>query len=165
MIPPAHIKVFANARSRSAGGFSLLEMAIVLAILGIVTAIAAPRYNESLARYRADAAARRVIADLDHARRHARSSSAAVVVMFDAVQDTVTLSGVSDPDNPSNGWVTRLSVDPYYADLVQAKFGESAKLEYDGYGDVVAGGKIYLVVGAEVRGIVVDPATGKAVVQ
>ena len=74
-------------------GISLLETTIVLAIIATLAAVAAPRYGNSLARYRVDAAAQRVAVDLAAARRHARMSSAPCGVTFDHLQNRYTVSG------------------------------------------------------------------------
>lgn len=47
------------------GGFTLLEMAIVLVILGVVSAIAVPRYAVTLRHQRVNQAANVVAADLE----------------------------------------------------------------------------------------------------
>ena len=51
----------ASAHSATRPGFSLLEVATVMLILGILAAIAVPRISTSIARQRVDAAARRIV--------------------------------------------------------------------------------------------------------
>lgn len=54
--------------------FSLLELIVVLTIISIVAGMGMVRYVGSLASYRADLAARRIAADIEHARREARAT-------------------------------------------------------------------------------------------
>ena len=65
-------------------GFSLAELVCVVVIIGILAAIAAPRFSNSLALQRVEAAARRVVVDLALVRRQAKSSNASQTVRFDA---------------------------------------------------------------------------------
>ena len=61
-------------------GFTLLELVLVVAILGVVAAIAAPRYGNAIQNYRANAAAQRLRADLEYARARAKSTSSSRTV-------------------------------------------------------------------------------------
>ncbi len=144
-------------------GFSLIELVLVLTIIAILAAIAVPRYAGALARYRAGAAAQRVVADLDYARERARSTSTSVTVMFKASQNCIRLVGVPSLDDPNTDWETDLSAKPYLADLVAETF-PSSKVTFDGYGTPDAGGTIQLVIGSEARTVTLNPDSGKAVV-
>lgn len=146
-------------------GFSLIELVLVLTIISILAAIAVPRYANSLARYRADAAARRIVADLDYARQFARSSSASVTVQFKTITNRVQLTGVPSLNDPGVDWQVELEHAPYRADLVSADFGGDAVVVFNGYGDPDSGGTAVVSVGSVVKTVVLDPDTGKAVVQ
>src|SRR6185369_10725096 len=77
-------------RPRAAAAFSLFELLFVIAIIAIIAAMAMPKYGRSVARYRAQCAARRVAADLMFARSAAKSASAERVVTFNAVAGSYT---------------------------------------------------------------------------
>jgi len=144
--------------------FSLIELILVLTIISVLAAIAVPRYANALARYRVDAAASRVVADLDYARQRARASSASVTVSFKTGQECVILEGVQHIDDPGKQWGVALAGKPYYADLVSVDF-TGHKLIFDGYGYPDSGGTAVLRVGTETRTVVLDADTGKAAVQ
>ena len=63
-------------------GFSLLELMIVLAIMGILSAIAAPNFMHYMAERRLSGAARMVMSDLMAARQKAVSQNINVTVTF-----------------------------------------------------------------------------------
>ncbi|MGB0768765.1 MAG: prepilin-type N-terminal cleavage/methylation domain-containing protein, partial [Phycisphaeraceae bacterium] len=64
-------------------GFSLVELVMVVVIVGVVGAMALPRFAEATARQQLDAAAERVTDDLNKARHRARASSSTLTLTFD----------------------------------------------------------------------------------
>ena len=154
-----------EALRRLAGGFSLLELILVLAIVAILAAMAAPRYASSAARYRADLAARRVVADLSLAQTGARTASASRTVIFSPASDEYELPGQPDLAKSTQDYLVELSGPPYEADLVKVNLGGDLEVVFDGWGVPDTGGSIVIAVGGEERTVVVDPETGKASVQ
>jgi len=73
-------------------GFSLLELLIVLAIMAIVSAIAAPNFMNYLAQRRLNGAARQVMSDLMSARQRAVTQNINITVAFTSVR-TYTITG------------------------------------------------------------------------
>jgi prepilin-type N-terminal cleavage/methylation domain-containing protein len=146
-------------------GFSLIELALVLAIVSVLAGIAAPRYARSLARYRADMAARRIAADLALAQSRARSTSSAQSIVFDVTNNQYTIPGMADPDNRSRGYVVNLSAEPYLATLGTVSFGGSGTLTLNGFGDPGSSGAIVLTSGDVTKRITVSGETGAATIQ
>jgi len=77
-------------------GFSLIELMIVLAIMGIVSAIAAPNFMNYMAEKRLNGAARMVMSDLMAARQKAVTQNNKFRVIFDANRHGYT---ILDDDN------------------------------------------------------------------
>ena len=88
---------FFNPR-RIAFGFSLMELVLVMSIISILSAIAAPRYIGSIQNYRVKAAAKRIQVDLEYARTRAKSISMSKTVAFDVANDNYTISSESALD-------------------------------------------------------------------
>ena len=151
-----------SQRSRTGCGFTLVDAVMVLAIMAILTTIAAPRFSNSIALQSVDAAARRVQVDLSLARRHAKISTTSQTVSFDTATNSYRLVGMTDPDHSSAEYKISLSEEPYRATIVSANFGGDAEIIFDGWGAPDSGGSVVVQVGSHQKTIDVDPDTGQA---
>ena len=153
-----------DARSKRVG-FSLLELVLVLVIVGTLAGMAAPRYANSISRYRADLAAQRVAADLSLARRHALTTGAAETMTFTPASEQYQIARLQSMDHSADDYAVSLSASPYRADLVSASFGGDATVVFDAYGVPDDGGQIVVQAGHFQKTIVLDPDSGRATVQ
>jgi prepilin-type N-terminal cleavage/methylation domain-containing protein len=144
----------AGRSGQEGGGFTLAELVVVLAIVGVLALVAAPRYAASITRYRADVSARRVKADVEQARTRARSTSQAVDMAFDASTESYTINGATGLDRSST-YVVELDEPPYDAEIVLADFGGATTLSIDGYGVCAATGRVVIRSGSEYRTVFV----------
>jgi len=147
-----------------AHGLTLIDLVMVLLIVGITVAIAAPRYTQGMTRYRADAAARRLVADLEWARTEAIARSGSIEVVFDFTGHTYSLKTVESINRNSVDNQVSLQKEPYQATLVSA-FGDSVAgtaLIFDGYGTADRNGQIVIQVGDEQRIVTVNGQTGRS---
>jgi prepilin-type N-terminal cleavage/methylation domain-containing protein len=146
-------------------GFSLVELVLVLAIMAIVSALAVPRYYSSVARYRADAAARRIASDLELAQSRAYSRNATQSALFSIGSSSYQIDGMADPYHPSQPYTVRLGESPYFARLKSVNFAGSNTLSFDGYGQPASAGTIVLAVGMEQRTITIELSSGRSRIQ
>lgn len=72
---------------RAIAGFTLLEVLIVVVIIGILFAIAAPAWDALLSRQRITSARDQVLQNINRAQAEARTSRTPKVVAFDATAD------------------------------------------------------------------------------
>jgi Tfp pilus assembly protein FimT len=150
---------------KRATAFSLIETAMVVVIVGIVAAIAMPRYTNSLYSYRATMAANKIAADLTMARNDAFVSGSHRTVTFDQTNNQVTLTGVPDPNKKANAnTVVNFAGAPYYAKLGSSTFTGNS-FSFDGYGMAGGGGQVTVSAGSYTKTIVVDAGSGKVSVQ
>ena len=134
--PPSQAVITNGARTgrRPRRAFTLFELLIVVSLMTIIAAMAVPRYASSVGRYRADAAARRIAADLGLARAKARANSSPRSVTFNAAAGTYTISGVRHLDRSTEPYTVNLTDAPYYVLLAFADFGGLPQAQFDMYG-------------------------------
>ncbi len=162
--------------------YTMVEVVIVMLVMSILAAVAAPRYSSSTASFRVEAAARRIVADLNYVRLRAKMKGNASdgQISFFPNLETYRLTVTPDLDHPSNEYWVDLAKTAYPVDLVSVMFtntlgGTSTEsLQYNLYGfpntgtapiAALASGQIVVASGGQQRTVVIDPVTGKASVQ
>ena len=158
--------LYANSRGANARrGFTLLELVLVLAIVGVMAAIAAPRFAASSAVHRAESAAWRIKMDLALARRLAKSSSGNQSVGFAVATGQYTLSGVLNGNDASGIYTVRLTERPYEAQIVSADFDSSSTATFNGFGQPLSGGSVVVKAGYVTKTVVLDADSGEATIE
>ncbi len=150
------------ARSRRRCAFTIIEVVIVVLIIGILTAVAAPTFVDSLLFHRVETAARRVKADLELARTQARLTSASQSITF--ANSTYTLSNTKSLDNPNAVYSVNLKKQPYSLDSATPNFSNSASVSFDGYGTPSSGGTVVLVAKSHSCTVTLNGTTGNVTI-
>ena len=157
---------FAPGGSGAAGaGFSLFELLIGLSVISIIAAVAVPRYANSVGRYRADAAARRIAADLALAQAKARAASSGQSVTFNTIAGTYTVSGARNLDHPTLPYTVDLGRDPYRVTIGYADFGGAPQAQFDMFGTPAFGGQVTVYAGSFSRTVLLVKEDGSVGVQ
>jgi|694.fasta_scaffold00669_18 Tfp pilus assembly protein FimT len=155
----------------------MIEVVIVVLILGILAAVAVPRFSRSIAVYQLDCAAVRICTDLNYAQSLARLRGTTQSVVFDIASNSYTLPDVANLNQgagqgagksaaksageSSNQGAAQASVSayqvilsdyPHQVTLVSADFGAgSSTATYNGYGAATSQGTIVISVGGMQR--------------
>ena len=145
-------------------GFSLLELALVAAIMSIIAVIAVPRYGRFNARRAVEGVARRVATDLALAQRRAKFTSTSQTVSFDVAAETYTLVGMDDPDHSGQTYQPSVASEPYNAIIESASLGGDPDIIFDGYGVPDSGGTVVVQVGRYQKTLTVNAQTGRVTV-
>jgi prepilin-type N-terminal cleavage/methylation domain-containing protein len=133
-------------------GFTLIELVVVVAILGIVAGIAVPRMASAVSGQRAEMAVVRVSMDMDLVAEMARSESRGYTVTFDPGDVSYTVSGGGEVKSAT----TYLASEPYGLTGLRASFGASKveSISVDGFGRWLDRGVVQLVAGSRSTSLV-----------
>jgi Tfp pilus assembly protein FimT len=145
------------------GGYTFVELAITVLIVGILTALVMPKFVSALCYYRASGAAKRIAADVALAQRTAMRTCTSQTVRFSPSgtgNNTYTVSGQTDMDFSNKSYTVTLSADPYQALLISANFGGSTTLSFDRYGVPTSAGSVVVQAGSYQKTVNVASQTG-----
>jgi Tfp pilus assembly protein FimT len=152
-----------RARVAERRAVTIVELVIVIMVMGIMAAVAAPAFFESLVYHRVESAARRVKADIELARHTARLKSATQSVTFTATG--YSLSGaVSGLDDPGQSYAVDLTAEPYELSKVSANFNNALTVAFNGYGTPTSGGTVVLTAHQHRCTVTVDGVTGEVTI-
>lgn len=143
--------------------FTIVELTIVVLIMSIFAAVAAPAFLDSLLFHRVETAARRVKADLELTRQRARLTSAAQSITFS--NSTYTIGGgAKGLDNPNAVYTVNLKNSPYLLDSATANFAGTQSVLFDGYGTPSSSGSVVLTAKMHQCTVSMDGITGVATI-
>lgn len=162
---PSPLIAAARTPRRVIRAFTLFELIVVLSILAILASVAAPKYASAVARYKLDAAARRVAADIERSRTLARASGANWTIRFVPTSDSYSIVGLVVGSSRGSDYTVRLGDPPYSIKLQSADFGGSKDLQFGGFGSPATGGTVVLKGGSDTRSIVIDSNSGAVSIQ
>lgn len=155
----------ARQPERPSCGFTLLELVMVMAIIGIFTAIAAPRYINSIQNYRVKAAAQRLALDLEYAQTRAKTTSSMRSVQFEVAGSLYKILEETMFDDPLAFYSVNLRDEPYRAYVHSIDLGGDRVMMFDGFGQPDSNGAIILRAGDFKKAIMIDGATGEISVE
>ncbi|HEY3128770.1 MAG TPA: GspH/FimT family pseudopilin [Acidobacteriota bacterium] len=81
-------------------GFTILELVLVVAVIGIIVAIAVPSIQSSTSSYNVTTGADQLAGEIQTGRLLAVTRNATLQMIFDASKGTYQVTDPDDPDNP-----------------------------------------------------------------
>jgi prepilin-type N-terminal cleavage/methylation domain-containing protein len=103
------------AKGRAA--FTIIELVVVLLILSVLAAVAAPTFYRSLVHHRLESAARRVKQDLEYLRDTSRAKSTTLACEFSGTSYTLDEPSIQHLDH-AGAYTIDLAATPYFLDGV-----------------------------------------------
>lgn len=134
----------ARAFSRA---FSMVELVVVMTIIGVVAAIAVPRYASARSQYRVQSAAARLAADYAGLRPSAMALSGTATMSAVVRADSYTLALTSRDTSGNLATSTQtvnLGVEPYKAAFVTVWLSTGTAFGFDAYGNPLGTGGMQL---------------------
>lgn len=129
-------------------GFSLVELLLVIAIVSVIGAVAIPRFAQATSNHRLEAAADRLIADLQLARTRARVASQEVVVSFDLADHQYSLTGAGGDKVGVD-----LSEAPYEVKIARIVLRSGNSITFNAFGVPQQTGVIFLTDGSNTQAV------------
>ncbi|MGI9470463.1 MAG: GspH/FimT family pseudopilin [Rubripirellula sp.] len=145
---------------------SLIEVTIVVMLMGLLAAIAAPRFSLTLRAMQLDAATQQLVAHLRYVRQVAINEGRTTSISFDNLNDTYSCD-VDSPAIPGEPLSVDVASDYSESLSLNANFDSSTTLSFDFEGvphvgsDLMLDGEIVLSTNGNTFTIVIAPGTGR----
>lgn len=146
--------------TRRRGGFTLVELVIVLIVMATIAGLALPAYGGAVARYRLESAVYHLQNDSYWALAHARAAGVSINVRFDPAIHSVTFSNLPHRTIANDNHVLDLRAHPMEAVINTADFDGRLQYNISGFGLPDSGGTVVLRNGSGSRTLHYNATTG-----
>ena len=154
-----------SGSNRLRGGFTLVELIVVVVILAIAAAVVVP-YAVGTSEMSCQAAARRLMADLEYAQNQAIVTQTPIRVTFDSSSNSYTVANQSGPlihPITKKDYTVDFDTEDTFEGITisSAAFGGNAEVSFSALGAPDQGGSVDLAAGSFTYQVAVAPVTGR----
>ena len=142
-----------TAASTLRSGFSLVELVIVVAIMGVIAAIAIPRFADASSGRGLQATERIILDDIENAKLNARASSTQHIIMFDTNNDRYVIAKGDEVTRDTIIFVRELNQDPYNIRIKRTNRSATGTAIITPFGDLSPAVTIEIIDGSIIRTI------------
>ncbi|MCA9041590.1 MAG: hypothetical protein KDA65_14650 [Planctomycetaceae bacterium] len=137
---------------------------LTITIIGILSAVAMPRFSTAIEAQRVKAAAKRIKADLELASRYARSNNLTETITFNTGDHSYSFSSYKDINHQSEVYTIWLNDTPYET-TIQTLTMDGNSIAFNAYGIPDRGLTITVINGSLTKTITLEEVTGRVVIQ
>jgi len=134
-----------TALTRSNRGFSMIELVIVVTILGIITAIAVPKFADAATGRKLQAGKKQLLADIETAKLRARATSKQHTLKFYPSRDMYVIVEGNEIDKNAVVIARDFSEDPFNLNLKRTDLGGDEVMVITVFGDISPPGQVQLL--------------------
>lgn len=159
-----------NTRCGVRRAVSLVDLVVTVLAMGILSAVAAPKFAGALSGYQVETAAQQIVADLNYARKHAIQNSSEYTVTFTVSPAQYELEGINSLNGGGQPFLIVLSDEGYDVTFASVDIDGETDVTFNEYGMAFTGSPQAAIVSAEIvvrsgsdtRTVSIDPDTGRA---
>ncbi len=139
--PEGHMNTALNRLNR---GFSMIELVIVVTILGIITAIAVPKFADAATGRKLQAGKKQLLADIETAKLRARATSKQHTLKFYPSEEIYVIVEGNEITREAIVIARDFSEEPFDIDLNRTNLGGDQVMVITAFGDISPSGRVQL---------------------